>query len=45
LGATLLLVLFNGSANFSEGVTAGKYPAFENYKKKTGKFLPRLWGN
>jgi steroid 5-alpha reductase family enzyme len=45
LGAALLLVLFNGSANFSEGVTAGKYPAFENYKKKTGKFLPRLRGN
>lgn len=44
LGAALLLVLFNGSANFSEGVTAGKYPAFADYKKTTGKFLPRLWG-
>lgn len=41
LGAALLVVLFNGSANFSEGVTAGKYPAFAAYAAKTGKFLPR----
>ena len=43
LGAALLVVLFNGSANFSEGVTASKYPAFAAYREKTGKFLPKFW--
>ncbi len=43
LGAALLVVLFNGSANFSEGVTAEKYPKFAAYREKTGKFLPKFW--
>lgn len=41
-GCILLILLFQGSANFSEGVSASKYPDYQDYQKKTGKFLPKL---
>ncbi len=39
-GAILLILLFQGSANFSEGITAEKYPAYKAYQKRVPKFLP-----
>ena len=41
-GCVLLIGLFKGSSDFSEGISAEKYPAYAEYQKKTGRFLPRL---
>lgn len=43
-GALLLLLLFKGSSDFSEGVTAEKYPDYATYQKQVPRFVPRLWG-
>ena len=40
LGAILLIFLFQGSAQFSEGLTAQKYPEYSDYQQQTPKFLP-----
>lgn len=40
-GALLLLVLFQGSSDFSESISAAKYPAYADYQKKVGRFLPK----
>lgn len=42
-GFLLLLILFKGSSDFSEKITEGKYPKYAEYKKKTGRFLPKLF--
>jgi steroid 5-alpha reductase family enzyme len=42
-GSLLLLILFQGSANFSENISAGKYPDYKDYQKQTGRFLPKLF--
>ncbi len=42
-GCLLLVILFQGSSDFSEGISASKYPAYEDYKKKTGRFLPKVF--
>lgn len=42
-GALLLLVLFQGSTDFSEGISAEKYPTYKEYQEKVGRFLPKLW--
>lgn len=42
-GALLLLILFQGSSNFSEEISAAKYPAYKDYQKRVGRFLPRLF--
>jgi steroid 5-alpha reductase family enzyme len=39
-GAVLLVMLFQGSANFSEGITAEKYPLYKKYQSLVPKFLP-----
>ncbi len=39
-GAILLMLLFLGSADFSEKISAGKYPEYRDYQKKVGRFLP-----
>lgn len=39
-GALLLVVLFQGSANFSEEISAGKYPLYSDYQQRVRKFLP-----
>jgi steroid 5-alpha reductase family enzyme len=39
-GCLLLIVLFQGSSDFSEGISAGKYPAYNEYQKKVPRFLP-----
>lgn len=40
-GALLLLILFQGSSDFSEEISAGKYPLYKEYQNKTGRFLPK----
>lgn len=40
-GAILLVLLFKGSSNFSESVSAEKYPAYKEYQKKVGRFIPK----
>lgn len=42
-GCLLLIILFQGSADFSEGISAGKYPGYKAYQKRVGRFLPRLF--
>lgn len=42
-GSLLLLILFQGSSDFSEGISAQKYPAYSDYQKKVGRFFPKLF--
>lgn len=39
-GAILLVLLFLGSSNFSESISAGKYPEYASYKKRIPRFIP-----
>ncbi|HRI01528.1 MAG TPA: DUF1295 domain-containing protein [Saprospiraceae bacterium] len=39
-GLILLVLLFQGSANFSEEISASKYPEYQNYQKTVSKFIP-----
>ena len=41
-GAILLVLLFFGSSTFSEGVSAGKYPLYQDYIKRVPRFIPSL---
>ncbi|MCP9768487.1 DUF1295 domain-containing protein [Lacihabitans sp. LS3-19] len=43
MGIVLLLLLFQGSADFSEKLSAEKYPAYKDYLKKVPRFLPKFW--
>lgn len=38
-GSLLLVVLFQGSSNFSEEISADKYPLYKNYQKTTPRFV------
>lgn len=40
MGAILLVLLFWGSSNFSESISASKYPEYTEYRKKVRRFLP-----
>lgn len=40
LGAILLVLLFQGSLSFSEGITAGKYPAYKQYQQRVSQCIP-----
>jgi len=40
MGAILLVLLFWGSSNFSESISAGKYPEYADYQKKVPRFIP-----
>lgn len=42
-GSLLLIILFQGSSDFSEGISLSKYPAYAEYKKRTGRFIPKFW--
>ncbi|MBK8564037.1 MAG: DUF1295 domain-containing protein [Saprospiraceae bacterium] len=42
VGAVLLLLLFQGSADFSEKISSEKYPTYKDYIKRVGRFLPKL---
>jgi len=39
-GCLLLVVLFQGSSEFSEEISAGKYPDYKNYQKRVRRFFP-----
>lgn len=39
-GCVLLIVLFKGSSDFSEELSAGKYPLYKDYQKVTPRFIP-----
>ena len=41
-GCVLLILLFKGSSDFSEEISAGKYPKYKEYQARVGRFLPRL---
>jgi steroid 5-alpha reductase family enzyme len=43
VGAVLLLLLFQGSADFSEKISAEKYPEYREYLRKVGRFFPKLF--
>jgi steroid 5-alpha reductase family enzyme len=40
MGAILLVLLFWGSSNFSESISAGKYPEYAAYMKRVPRFVP-----
>ena len=42
VGAVLLVILFKGSSDFSEGISAKKYPKYADYQKRVGRFLPKF---
>lgn len=39
-GCLLLVLLFKGSSDFSESVSADKYPLYKKYQQTVGRFLP-----
>jgi steroid 5-alpha reductase family enzyme len=39
-GCLLLLILFQGSASFSEEISSKKYPEYADYQKSTSLFIP-----
>ncbi len=41
-GSLLLILLFQGSAQFSEEISAGKYPEYKEYQKRVSRFIPRI---
>lgn len=42
-GCILLLLLFQGSADFSEKISAEKYPKYNDYIKRVPRFFPRFF--
>lgn len=44
IGALLLMLLFQGSVDLTEKITASKYPAYADYRRRVPLFLPRPWG-
>jgi steroid 5-alpha reductase family enzyme len=41
-GSVLLIILFKGSSDFSEEISAKKYPKYADYQKRVGRFLPKF---
>jgi steroid 5-alpha reductase family enzyme len=41
-GCLLLMLLFQGSSDFSESISSGKYAEYKIYQERTGRFLPRF---
>lgn len=42
-GCLLLVILFKGSSDFSEKISAEKYPKYKDYILNTGRFFPFLF--
>ena len=40
VGCLLLVLLFKGSSDFSEEISAGKYPEYKDYQKRVARFIP-----
>jgi steroid 5-alpha reductase family enzyme len=43
IGSILLVLLFYGSSNFSEGISVAKYPDYKDYQKKVRRFIPGIY--
>ena len=43
VGCVLLVLLFQSSADFSENISANKYPEYKDYQKRVPKFFPKFW--
>ncbi|MBK9107436.1 MAG: DUF1295 domain-containing protein [Saprospiraceae bacterium] len=43
VGCLLLILLFQGSARFSEEISSTKYPEYGSYQKKVPLFIPKLF--
>ncbi len=41
-GCVLLVILFQSSADFSENISANKYPDYKDYQKRVPRFLPKF---
>lgn len=41
-GCVLLVILFKGSSDFSEEISAKKYPNYTAYQQSVGRFFPKL---
>jgi steroid 5-alpha reductase family enzyme len=41
-GCILLIILFKGSSDFSEEISAGKYPEYKEYQRRVPRFIPFL---
>lgn len=39
-GCVLLIILFKGSSDFSEAISAEKYPKYKDYQKRVPRFIP-----
>lgn len=44
VGIILLMLLFIGSSDFSEKISAGKYPGYRDYQERVPRFVPGLGG-
>ena len=44
IGALLLVLLFQGSTDFTEQITVGKYPSYREYQRRTSKLVPWFSG-
>jgi len=42
-GCVLLVILFKGSSDFSEEISAKKYPNYTAYQQSVGRFFPKLF--
>ncbi|KAI9367431.1 hypothetical protein BJX61DRAFT_547485 [Aspergillus egyptiacus] len=42
LGAVGLLLIFQGSVRLTEQISTGKYPEYQEYQARVGRFIPRL---
>lgn len=40
MGSILLMLLFFGSSNFSESISAAKYPEYQDYRERVARFIP-----
>lgn len=43
MGAMGYLLLFQASTWLTELISADKYPEYNDYQSRVGKFLPKLW--
>jgi steroid 5-alpha reductase family enzyme len=43
-GCVLLIILFKGSSDFSEGISAGKYTEYKDYQRRVPRFIPFIKG-
>jgi steroid 5-alpha reductase family enzyme len=42
IGALALCLLFQASTSLTESISAAKYPEYEEYQARVGRFIPRL---